>query len=417
MSASVSASVPPPPAASGPASPLRVAIISESFLPQVNGVTNSVCRVAEHLSSRGHQALILAPGAGPAHYAGFPVVRLPGVPLPFYRGFTGGLPSRRLVTAALRSFGPDVLHLASPALLGHTAVDIARRWALPTVAVYQTDLPGFTARYGLPAGSLLWPFLRRVHAAVDRTLVPSSATLRELAGQDFPRLSLWRRGVDTARFDPRHRDAALRRQLAPNGEVIVGYVGRLARDKRVDLLAHVAKLRGVRLVIVGDGPDRARLRRRLRGTAPVAFLGQRTGEELSRLYASFDVFVHTGADETFCQAVQEALASGVPVVAPASGGPLDLVVPERNGLLYAPDSVRELRLATGRLAHNAALREQMAAEARRTVEERTWEVIGDQLLGHYREVIAPTGAQPLGAQAESGAPGGAPAGAGLLARR
>ncbi|WP_415840264.1 glycosyltransferase family 4 protein, partial [Nocardiopsis gilva] len=397
------------------ASPLRVAIISESFLPQVNGVTNSVCRVAEHLASRGHQALILAPGTGPARYAGFPVVRLPGVPLPFYRGFTGGLPSRRLVTAALRAFGPDVLHLASPALLGHTAVDIARRWALPTVAVYQTDLPGFTARYGLPAGDLLWPFLRRVHSAVDRTLVPSSATLRELADQDFPRLSLWQRGVDTTRFDPRHRDAALRRRLAPNGEVIVGYVGRLARDKRVDLLAHVAKLRGVRVVVVGDGPDRARLRRRLPGAV---FLGQRTGEELSRLYASFDVFVHTGADETFCQAVQEALASGVPVVAPASGGPLDLVVPERNGLLYAPNSVRELRLATGRLVHNAALRERLAAEARSTVEGRTWEVIGDQLLEHYRAVIAPTGAPPLEtATASNARGGGAPLGPGLLTRR
>ncbi|MGW8527776.1 MULTISPECIES: glycosyltransferase family 4 protein [Nocardiopsidaceae] len=370
-----------------PSQPLRVAIVTESFLPQVNGVTNSVCRVADLLASRGHRALVLAPGPGPSSYAGFPVVRMPSLPLPFYRDFPVGLPARRTMTAAVRAFAPDVLHLASPALLGSAAVETARRWALPTVAVFQTDLPGFAARYGLPGGDGVWSLLKRTHSAVDRTLVPSSAAMEALSGRGFPRLDLWRRGVDAHRFSPAHRDDGLRRRLAPNGETVVGYVGRLARDKRVDLLAHVARLRNIRLVVVGDGPERSRLRRRL---PDAVFTGQRTGSELSRLYASMDVFVHTGADETFCQAVQEALASGVPVVAPAAGGPLDLVVPEHNGLLFAPDSVRELRVAVGRLAHNRAVRERMAGRARASVEHRSWEAVGDQLIGHYRAVIAPS---------------------------
>ncbi|WP_343233547.1 glycosyltransferase family 1 protein [Streptomonospora sp. PA3] len=365
--------------------------MTESFLPQVNGVTNSVCRVAEHLRARGHQALIIAPGAGPASYAGFPVVRVPSVPLPGYRTFALGLPARRLVAAALRAFAPDVVHLASPVLLGGAAVDAARPLALPTVAVYQTDLAGFAARHGVWGADAFWPLLRRIHAAVDRTLVPSSATQQALAERGFPRLSLWRRGVDTERFHPRHRDEGLRRRLAPGGEVLVGYVGRLSKDKRVDLLAQVARLRGARLVVVGDGPDRARLRRRI---PSAVFTGERTGADLSRLYAALDVFVHTGADETFCQAVQEALASGVPVVAPAAGGPLDLVEPEANGLLYDPASVRELRVAVGRLIHNGALRRRTAAAARPSVESRTWEVVGDQLLDHYRAVIAPGAAAP-----------------------
>lgn len=377
-----------PASTSSPSSPpMRVAVVTESFLPQVNGVTNSVCRVAEHLAARGHEAMILAPGSGPSSYAGFPVVRLPSVPLPGYRDFALGLPARRIVTTALRAFTPDVVHLASPALLGQIAVDAARRWALPTVAVYQTDLPGFAGRYGVPGGDALWPLLRRLHAAVDRTLVPSSATLKTLADRDVPRLSHWPRGVDTERFHPGHRDERLRNTLAPNGEAIVGFVGRLARDKRVELLAHVARLRGVRVVIVGDGPDRGRLRRKIPGAL---FLGQRTGEELSRIYASLDVFAHTGADETFCQSVQEALASGVPVAAPAAGGPLDLVFPEHNGLLYHPDSVRELRVAVGRLAHNAELRSRLASAARDSVQGRHWETIGDQLIGHYRSVVAPS---------------------------
>ncbi|GAB3454500.1 glycosyltransferase family 1 protein [Streptomonospora sediminis] len=366
--------------------PLRVAIVTESFLPQVNGVTNSVCRVADHLRARGHQAIILAPGDGPATYAGFPVVRLPSVPLPGYRTFALGLPVRRLLTAALRAFAPDLMHLASPALLGNAAVEVARPLALPTVAVYQTDLPGFAARHGVPGSDALWPMLRQIHAAVDRTLVPSSATMHALAERGFPRLSLWQRGVDTERFHPRHRDDELRRRIAPGGEVLVGYIGRLSKDKRAGLLAHAARLRGAKLVIVGDGPDRERLRRKM---PSAVFTGQRTGAELSRLYAALDVFVHTGADETFCQAIQEALASGVPVVAPAAGGPLDLVDPEANGLLYAPSSVREMRVAVGRLIHSGALRRRMAAAARPSVESRTWEVVGDQLLDHYRSVIAP----------------------------
>jgi phosphatidylinositol alpha 1,6-mannosyltransferase len=227
--------------------------------------------------------------------------------------------------------------------------------------------------------------------------------MEALSARGFPRLDLWRRGVDTQRFSPEHRDEELRRRLAPGGETIVGYVGRLAKDKRVRLLEHVSRLRGIRLVVVGDGPERARLRRRL---PDAVFTGQLTGGDLSRLYASMDVFVHTGADETFCQAVQEALASGVPVVAPASGGPLDLVVPERNGLLYDPDSVRELRVAVGRLAHNRQVRERMARGARPSVEHRTWEAVGEQLLDHYRAVIASSAELAAREAGLGGAPSG-----------
>jgi phosphatidylinositol alpha 1,6-mannosyltransferase len=378
--------IPGPLRHSAPGAPLRVAIIAESFLPQTNGVTNSVCRIADSLEALGHRVLILAPGSGPTRYRGIPVVRLPAVPMPGYRSFALGLPSRRLLTTALRSFAPDVVHLASPALLGSCAVEVARRWALPTVAVFQTDLVGFASQYGLPAARVLWPALRRLHAAVDRTLVPSTDTLRTLREQGFPRLSLWGRGVDTERFHPRHRDAQLRAELSPEGAPIVGYVGRLAREKRVDWLAHLARLRGLRLVVVGDGPDRARLRRLL---PDAVFTGELGGTDLSRMYAALDVFVHTGAHETFCQTIQEALASGVPVLAPDRGGPLDLVRAEDNGLLFDAQSVRDLRAAAGRLIHNAQLRERLAASARPSVLHRTWSAINAELVDHYRAAITP----------------------------
>ncbi|MFC7329016.1 glycosyltransferase family 4 protein [Marinactinospora rubrisoli] len=373
--------------------PLRVALVAESFLPQLNGVSNSVCRVAEHLAERGHRAVIIAPGAGPTGYAGFPVLRLPSVPLPGYRTFPLAIPSPRLVSILLRGFAPDVVHLASPALLGHAALVAAQRWAWPTVAAFQTDLAGFARRHGIPRTDLIWSYLHRLHAAVDRTLAPSSATLRDLAERGFPRLGLWPRGVDTERFHPRHRDDALRRRLAPNGELIVGYVGRLSKEKRVDLLTRVADLPGVRLVVVGDGPERARLERALPGAE---FLGLLSGAELSRAYACLDLFVHTGADETFCQAIQEALASGVPVVAPAAGGPLDLVEPGRNGLLFPAEEPDGPRAAVERLAAAPELRRRLADAARPSVRARTWESVNDLLLGHYRAVIAAGPTAPAG---------------------
>ncbi|MQA86337.1 MAG: glycosyltransferase [Streptosporangiales bacterium] len=364
---------------------VRIAVVTESFLPRVDGVANSVCRVLEHLAARGCEAIVVAPAPGPASYAGFPVHLVRGVALPFYRSFVVGVPSRR-VTTILEGFRPDVVHLASPSLLGASGAMAARRLGVPAVAVLQTDVAGFARQYGLRGtDTLIWSWLCRIHRRAVRTLVPSTAMLRELEQRGFPRLALWGRGVDLERFHPRHRCERLRSQLAPGGEIIVGYVGRLAAEKRVHLLAELADLPGIRLVIVGDGPAERRLRQRL----PAAvYCGFRTGNDLSRILASFDVFAHTGANETFCQAVQEALASGVPVVAPAAGGPLDLVRPGYNGLLYPPDDPASMRTAVATLAGDPFARGRMSDHARRSVSGRTWASICDELLGHYHDVVA-----------------------------
>ena len=326
---------------------MRVAIVTESFLPRINGVTNSVCRVLEYLARRGHEALVVAPAPGPDSYAGFPVRLMPSVALPMYPSFALGLPTPK-VEETLRDFAPDVVHLASPVVLGASGVSAARRLGIPSVAIFQTDLAGFARRHGFRGtDTAIWSWLRRLHGQADRTLAPSTDTLGQLVARGVPRTARWARGVDLDRFHPRHRSGALRAELAPEGEVLVGYVGRLSPDKRVHLLASLAGLPGIRLVVVGEGPAEPRLRRKLPGAA---FLGFRTGEALSEALASLDVFVHTGANETFCQAIQEALAAGVPVVAPAAGGPLDLVTDGDNGWLFPPGRPRLLRSAAESLA-------------------------------------------------------------------
>jgi phosphatidylinositol alpha 1,6-mannosyltransferase len=377
---------------------LRVAVVTESFLPQVNGVSNSVCRVLEHLDRRGHDALLVAPTGGlaepgPTTYAGFPVLRAPSAPLPLYPEFRVATPWPRL-SSVLREYRPDVVHLADPTVLGAQAAWAAHRLGVPSVAIYQTDLAGFAGRYGLgSAERALWRWLVRVHSLAARTLAPSRHAVDSLRSLGLLRVQRWVRGVDTDRFHPRHRDPRLRAMLAPGGELLVGYVGRLAAEKQVHLLASVQDLPGVRVVIVGDGPVRAQLERRL---PKATFLGFRAGAELSAAYASLDLFVHTGANETFCQAAQEAKASAVPVIGPAAGGLLDLVEHGTTGLHYAPGDADALGRAVRWLADDAALRARMATAALGSVQGRGWDVIGDELLAHYDEVrAAPWRTAPL----------------------
>ncbi|SFB24547.1 glycosyltransferase family 4 protein [Cellulomonas marina] len=365
---------------------MRVALVTESFLPHVNGVSRSVVRVLDELSRHGHPALVLAPGEPPARVHGARVVRLRSVPLPGHAGLALGVPSARTLERHLRAFGPDVVHLASPFLTGGPAVRAAARLGVPTVAVYQTDVAGFAARYGLGAAAeAAWWRVRAVHEAADLTLAPSRIAAADLEDHGVPRVRLWPRGVDTAAFHPAHRDPRLHRRLAPDDEVLVGYVGRLAPEKRLEDLRAVAGLPGVRLVVVGDGPERARLERLLPGAR---FLGVRTGAALSRLVATLDVAVQPGPHETFCQSAQEAMAAGVPVVAVGAGGVAELVAPSRTGWLYPPGDLPTLRARVADLAGDAAKRRAMGRAAREAVEGRTWPVVVERLLDHYADAVA-----------------------------
>lgn len=368
---------------------VRVAIVAESFLPNVNGVTNSVLRVLEHLHRTGHDALVVAPGTlagcepAPTEHRGFPVHRVPAVQVPRISSLPVGLPQPDLVPV-LRAFDPDVVHLASPFLLGAGGLAAARRLEVPTVAVYQTDVAGFAASYGLGlAAKASWRWTRRIHRRCDLTLAPSTAAVADLVAHGVPRVQRWARGVDTLRFAPSFRDENLRARWSPDGRPIVGFVGRLAPEKHVERLAVLARDPRLQLVVVGDGPERTRLEEQLPGAF---FTGQLGGEDLARAYASFDVFVHPGEHETFCQAVQEALASGVPVIAPDAGGPRDLVAHCRNGYRLPVDRFTELLPEAVRGLLDPRVGPEFGRAARRGVLDRTWAGVCDELLAHYDRV-------------------------------
>jgi phosphatidylinositol alpha 1,6-mannosyltransferase len=367
---------------------MRVLVVSESFLPTTNGVTTSVRKVLEHLALRGHEAMVVVPAAGaPAEYAGFPVREVPAIA---YRQFPVGLPSPWL-QGIIADYRPDVIHAASPFLLGAQAIAAGRRLGIPSVAIFQTDVAGYARRNRLGAATkFAWRVVRWIHEGADLTLVPSSASQRDLETAGVPRLARWGRGVDLDAYHPRNRlDPAvglLRERLAPNGETIIGYVGRIAPEKQVERFAALRGLPGIRLALVGDGPSTPSVRKALRGM-PVSYLGPLSGRDLAVAYASFDVFAHTGAEETFGQTVQEAHATGLPVVAPRAGGPIDLIDHGVNGYLFDPAFDAQLRAYVEGLSNNESLRLRMGEAGRRTVLGRSWESVCDELIAHYESVL------------------------------
>jgi phosphatidylinositol alpha 1,6-mannosyltransferase len=392
----------------GPAARLRVLIAAESFLPAVNGVTMSVVRAADHLQRNGHAVTLIAPRY-PSHTAGaappsvelgrleLPSVIEPvrSVPLPFYRSLRVARPSLNQARQLLRAHDPDVVHLAAPTVMGSVVAKAAAEYDIPVVALFQTDLAGFAAHY--PAlgwtGPAIWSWLRRVHARADLTLAPTPTVADQLRSRGFESVAVWGRGVDHHQFDPKRRSDEFRRRCDPDGRPLVGYVGRLAAEKRIERLAVLAHRQDFKLVIVGDGPAKPALERAL---PDAHFAGFLSGDELGQAVASLDVFVHTGEHETYCQAVQEAMSAGVPVVAPAAGGPLDLISDGTTGLLYGPGDDQMLAVAVGELLDDPDRRTAMAARAKASVEGRSWASLGDQLVSHYRSVIgsSPPNGQP-----------------------
>lgn len=373
--------------------PVRILVVAESFLPHMNGVTNSVLRIVDHHTASGDDVAIIAPHWPHADTSlrtacgrPVPVRRIPSVPLAGYPDVRIATTSATSLRRRIGEFEPDVVHLASPTVLGGRAVVAAQKLGVPTVAVYQTDIPGYTARYGMPfLESASWQLLRDVHNRSTLTLAPSTATRDQLVEHGIERVHLWRRGVDTSLFSPSLRSERLRSKLARPRERIVLYVGRLAPEKQVEDLKVVHDMPGVRLVIVGEGPERDSLRRHM---PRARFAGFRSGTDLATYLASADLFIHPGELETFGQTIQEAMASGLPVIAPRSGGPVDLVTPSRTGWLYTPGMLDEMREAATDLLFDDAKRAAFGAAALESVRKRTWPVLSEQLRGYYQQAIA-----------------------------
>lgn len=335
---------------------MRIVLVTETFFPAVDGTTTTVKAVLDRLVDRGHQVLVIAPGPGLTSYRGCRIARVRPLDKPAAQ-----------VREALDAFRPDLLHVTSPGTVGRKALKHARRIGVPTVVVEQSP--------------------RSPEVGADRLLVTSTWMLRNGA-------ELWAPGVDTAAFTPALRDEWLHDRWSKGGFcVVVGYVGALRKHHGVRRLRALAQVPGIRPVVIGDGPQRDWLRKQLPGAR---FTGALSTGDLAAVLPALDVLVHPGEQETCCHALREAGASGVPVVAPRSGGATDVVRHCETGLLYEPGD--ELALADAVGAIVADRQRALPGLRARELATRDWREAVDELIDrHYAPLSA--GRQPVGNRA------------------
>lgn len=368
---------------------MRLAFFTETFLPKVDGIVNTLCYLLDHLAARGHTSLLFAPEGGPLRYANTPVIGLPGISFPLYPELKL-VPPHTDLSRRLAAFQPDLIHVLNPFSLGVIGLNQARALKIPLVASYHTDITGFAVRWGLGLfREPLWAYLRWLHNQADLNLCPSRVTQTELQAQGFQHTKIWSRGVDTRRFNPGRRNSEWRWRLSggqPEAPLLL-YVGRLSPEKRVDWLRPVlAALPQVCLVIVGNGPARPELERLFDGTQTV-FTGYLYSDDLACAYAAADIFVFPAANETLGNVVLEAMASGLPVVAARSGGVLDHVAEDETGLLFEPENQDTLIAAVNRLVTNPDYGQMLRGAALKRIQHRSWGTILDSLLADYATLI------------------------------
>lgn len=368
---------------------MRIALLTETFLPKIDGVVNSLCQLLDHLNMRGHQTLLLAPEGSPKSYGNTPVIQMRANRLFFYPEFRLVSPIQK-IAPYLDSFKPDLVHAVNPFALGRLGIDYARKRNIPLVASYQTDLPGHVDLWGFKFLSKpMENYLFRLHKQAQLNLAPSSQTRRELIQKGYKNVKVWSRGVDSDHFHPRHKNPQMREFLSNgnNHAPLLLYVGRLSREKRVETLRPILDaIPSAHLAIVGGGPMQPELEALFAGTK-TKFTGYLFNNDLARAYASADIFVFPGANETFGNVILEAMASGLPVVAPRAGGILDTMIDRETGFLFEPDDIPAMIYAIQRLINSCYLSRHMACMARQRSLEFSWETILDQLIDDYHQII------------------------------
>ncbi len=381
--------------------PLRIALFSEVYWPMISGVGVTLVRLADALMSRGHQVRVYAPSYPvPDGQRERPeVFRVPSVPFFLYPDVQWAFPRTRDIIDDARAFRPDIVHCATEFSLGVTGLRVARELDLPAIASAHTDYEQYAARYyrvgwAIRAG---WHYLRWFYGQARLVLCPSRVFERHLNRRGIPHTGIWSRGIDGQLFNPGHRRDAYRRSFgAGPRDLVVTYVGRIAREKNLDLLLDAwellgARRRGAQLVLVGRGPLQDEIR--ARAVPGVHLAGElRQGPDLGAAYASADIFVFPSTTETFGNVLLEAMASGLPSIVAAAGGVLEFARHGDNAWLVEPDSVESLLGGLERLLEDESLRSQLATGALPTARSRTWASVYDKLVSDYLKVMKDHGA-------------------------
>ncbi|MCY3781389.1 MAG: glycosyltransferase family 1 protein [Chloroflexi bacterium] len=382
---------------------MRVAIITETFLPKVDGIVKVVCLLLDHLSRRGIEALVIAPRYGDGiSYNDVPIHSLPSLSLPLYPEARLGFATLSLYRD-LADFQPDIAHLFHPAMTGIPTMAMLKWMDVPTVTSFHLDYAQLARQFRLGALDLGFtrPLVNELTKTVfnwaDYSLAPSKPVQRRMQRLGINKVGLWRRGVDADAFNPKFRSIAMREEMTGGNpeDTVLLYVGRLSDEKQIEhIRPTLQQLPNTRLAIVGDGPARPRLEREFAGL-PAAFMGYLRGERLSSAYASADIFVFPSRLETFGLVVVEAMAAGLPVVASRVGGVGDIVSDGVNGYTFDTGDTTMLLEGVRKIASRQAMMRWMGQQARAYAEGQSWETIMDEVIEVYASLIAERCLQPV----------------------
>lgn len=384
--------------------PPRVLYCTDTFPPQLNGVSVVTALSVQGLRDRGWEVAVVSPSYPRGSQDVFTGVMhptdngsgaiIPSMAAPFYPDLRFAAPSRGVIAQVMEEFRPDLVHCATEFMIGWMGQQEALRQGIPVVSSYHTDFSRYAVEYGLPwLRSTVQRYIGRFHRRSRRVYTPGLAAQEELRALHIPDVEVWGRGVDTSLFHPRQRDETLRRAHAPDDAFLFLHVGRLAAEKGVerileafaDARAVIATQRPVHLVIAGSGPREAALR--MAAPAGVTFVGNLDrANVLPRLYASADAFLFASHTETLGLVILEAMASGLPVIAALAGGVADHLRDNINGLAYYPGDVAAMAEAMMRVATSDPLARRLGVGARQTAESLSWSEELDRLVESYRAV-------------------------------
>lgn len=385
-------------AAPTPSRPLRIALFSGNYNYTRDGANQALNKLVAYLIAHGHQVRVYSPTTRtPAFEPAGELVSAPSWPIPGGRGdYRFARPLQPATRADVEAFAPDLVHCSAPDPLNFGAVKWAKENGIPTVASLHTRFETYPQYYHLGFTKPIFIAIqRRFYGHFDRVLSPSEsmAALLKSWGITTP-ISIWSRGIDHDRFNPGRRDMAWRRSLGiGDDDMAVGFLGRLVKEKGLDVFADVAvKLarRGVphKILVVGDGPARDWFAKQVPGAI---FTGFQTGNDLGRAVAGMDVFFNPSVTETFGNVTTEAMAAGVPVVAADATGTVDLVEPGVTGFLAAPRDIGGYADAIARIVADPALRQAMGAAGHERAQAYRWDAANAAALAAYREVLAAAG--------------------------
>jgi glycosyltransferase involved in cell wall biosynthesis len=408
---------------------LRVAILTETFLPQVNGVVRTVEKIIKYLEKNRHEVLLITIGDGEECYSSTQVVRVPGIPFGLYKELNLVKPedelfakfldnefmqlpiaalqslipsSNKVVEEALYKFQPDIIHLVTPVTLGAVGHYYIEKMKLPSLATFHTDIAAYAPRYQIPyVENIINVVTKMIYSKADRVLAPSPSSKAQLENIGIENVGVFGRGVDHKLFNPSKADKKkLEAYGLSSNRLTILYAGRLAEEKSLEKLVESFKHllikypEDIQLLIIGEGPSRIDLEAALAGASNYAFTGLKTGEELASLYASADIFAFPSVTETFGQVVLEAMASGLPVLGFDSPGVRDLIEQAVSGFLADPkvdylDTVNPLSFIYNleALIKDAAWRKKLGDRAFAIAQQRSWDAILAELVGEYEILI------------------------------